>query len=272
MQEMLLTLPGGVLLIALGFVLLARLSALGGKATALLVAGIVLLVYVPLASWRWPGADVFAIHLAVYLVTVYVLGIAATQLDARRGGGGRWFHWGPAAIAGFFVVVIAVNAILLYLAQAGLGGDLTRALLPEPRSGGEVSSHFPGTVTHDYQQREDQYNIWREQLTAQQRRGWQVRKGWLDEPVAGVPAVFQIRVSDGDGRPVGGAEVAGTFQRAANSRLDQDFVMQEYERGVYRVRLTLGEPGQWQLVLRIRRDNATHEITGRTQVSDKTGE
>ncbi|UCE89633.1 MAG: FixH family protein [Pseudomonadota bacterium] len=272
MQSMLFTLPGGVLLIALGFVLLARLSGLGGKATALLLSGIVLLVYVPLASWRWPGADVFAIHLAVYLVTVYVLGIVATQLDARRAGDGRWFHWGPAAMVGFFVVVIAVNAVLLYLAQAGLGSDLARALLPEPRGGGEVSSHFPGTVTHDYQQKEDQYNTWRERLAAQQQRGWQVRKGWLDEPVAGAPALFQVSVSDRDGRPVAGAQVTGTFQRAADSRLDQKFAMQEHERGVYRTKLILGEPGQWQLLLRITRDGASHEIIGRTQVKVDTGD
>ena len=74
---MLITLPAGIALTVTAFLLLYRLSPLNGKQSALVTALVVLSAYLPVVLLDWPGADVFAIHLALFLVTAYVLGIVS---------------------------------------------------------------------------------------------------------------------------------------------------------------------------------------------------
>ena len=272
MTSLLSTLLGGIVIIVVLFALLLRILRIEVKALAALLAILVLGIYVPLAIVFWPGADVFAIHLALYLVTVYVLGIIFAQRAKHIAAEKGWFHWGPASIVGFFLLIVAVDAILIMVAQKGLESGTALHFLPEPRSGGKVSSFFPGTVSHDFREKEEMFNRYIEERTVQQLRNWQIRKGWLETPRVGQTAVFQIGVSDQQGRAVTGASIEGIFMRPSDSRLDQTFHMQETEAGLYRVELTLPEPGHWGLVLNIVKGEATHEIRAQTEVlDDKTG-
>lgn len=270
MTDILYSLLGGIAVIAAGFALLYRFSRLDGKMVAVVAALLVIGIYMPWVIIKWPGADVFAIHIALYLVTVYVLGIVSSQRDARRDAGesGRWFHWGPAAIVIFFMVVIAVNSVYILLAQKGLDSEVANWLLPEPRSGGQVSSHFPGTVARDFRKQQDEFNQFQAQIRQQQERNWQVQKGWLGEARAAEPAQFKLRVSDRDGAPIDDAEVRGVFLRPGDSRLDQAFVMQHQrgEPGSYQAELILPEGGRWELLLQIRRGEELHEIKATTSV------
>ena len=268
MTSLLSTLLGGILIIVVLFLLLLRILRIEVKALAGLLAILVLGIYVPLAIIFWPGADVFAIHLALYLVTVYVLGIIFSQRAKQPATDKGWFHWGPAAIVGFFLLIISVDAILIVVAQKGLHMEMAFRLLPEPRSGGQVSSFFPGTVSHDFREKEAMFNRYIEQRQAQQLRDWQVRKGWLNTPQVNQPLVFQVSVSDKQGQAVVGASIEGTFMRPSNSRLDQSFRMRETEAGLYRVELTLPEPGHWGLLLKIVKHDAMHEIRAQTEVLD----
>lgn len=104
MNNLIVTLLGGVFLIAITFLLMYRLSQMSGKMVAVVMAFAVTGVYVPVSIFVWPGADVFAIHIALYLVSVYILGIITSQRDARKlsGQSGFGFHWAPAAIVTFF--------------------------------------------------------------------------------------------------------------------------------------------------------------------------
>lgn len=257
--DMLLGIGIGVLAELLLFVLLQRLLRLDGKAAATAVALLAMLAYVPWAILAWPGADVFAIHLAIYLTVAYALGMVGGRV-------GRRWHWAPALIVAFFVVVVATNVVFLGVAEQGITGLFAR-LLPAPRSGEVADSRFPGTVSHDFQEKEALYNAYLRQVERQRARGWQVRKGWSARPVAGQPATFVVAVSDRAGDPVAGAAVAGRFLRTSNSRDDFAFEMREIRPGEYRATLEMPLQGIWQLVLQIRRGEELHEIRADTSVA-----
>ena len=268
MSAILTTLPGGILFIAIVFLILNKLTHWDAKVIAGLMALLVIGVYVPVAIVFWPGADVFAIHLALYLVTIYVLGIIGMQRAShlQSESSRPWFHWGPAAITGFFLFIVAVDSILIVVAKKGINMDVAGHFLPEPKSGGKVSSFFPGTVNRDYRQKEDQFNDYVAMRDQQQQRNWQVRTGWQSTPYVGKPVEFLIQIQDKDGKPVTGAKASGKFIRPANSDLDLAFSMHEDEAGLYRTRITLSEPGQWQLSLQIKRGEEQHEVRATTEV------
>jgi len=254
---------GGVVAEVLLFVLLRRLFKLDGKAAGMAIALLAVLIYVPWAILIWPGADVFAIHLAIFLTVAYALGMLGSRV-------GRGWHWAPALIVGFFVLVIATNVVFLGVAERGITG-LFAEMLPQPRGSQVVDSRFPGTVSHDYQKKESLYNDYLREVEVQQRRGWQVRKGWLYRPVAGQPATFVVVVTDKAGAAVAGATVSGRFLRTSSSLDDFEFTMTEAAPGEYRAVLTMPLQGLWQLVLQIRRGEDLHEIRADTSVGSVPG-
>lgn len=267
MTSLVYSLLGGAFAIVMAFLLALKVIRVDPKALAGLFALLVLGIYVPVAIIFWPGADVFAVHLAVYLITVYALGIIFSQRAINLQTGGQWFHWGPAAIISFFLLIVAVDSVLIVVAQKGLHMDTALKILPEPKSGGKVSSFFPGTVSHDFREKGDQFNHYIEQRREQQERNWQVRLGWAIDPVVGKESVFQIHVTDKHGKPVSNAKVKGQFLRPADSKQDQNFVMKETKPGYYQVALTLTSPGQWELLLNIKQGEALHEIRARTKIA-----
>lgn len=252
---------GAIVLANLGLIRCARLSARQAAATVALVT---LGLYVPYGILRWPGGDVFALHLAVYLLASLACGML---LGARAGG--RGLHWGPALIGGFFVVVVVLGAAFVVVAERGLPSALERWLLPEADSKHGVTSMFPGVVSHDFQKKEALYNQYLQQVERQRQRGWQIRKGWLADPVAGEPTVFRVEARTRTGEPLAGATVAGRFLRPSSSVLDVAFVLTEREPGVYEAALTLPAAGAWNLVLEVRQRDELHEIRANTQVEDR---
>jgi nitrogen fixation protein FixH len=264
MSDLLLGLALGVgasILANLGLIRFARTSA---KQAAATVALVTIGLYVPFGILRWPGGDVFALYLTVYLLTSLVCGML---LDARASG--RGLHWGPALIGGFFIVVVAVGAVFVAVAEHGLSPALLRWLLPEARTQREVSSAFPGVISHDFHKKEALYNQYLQQVERQRQRGWQIRKGWLAEPVAGESAVFRVAVRTRAGEPLAGATVSGRFLRPSTSILDVPFELAEQEPGVYEAALTLPAAGAWNLVLQVRQGEELHEVRADTQVAGR---
>ena len=259
-SQVLTTIGIGVLAEVLLFFLMTRVFRFAGKTAGMIVAQLVLLIYVPYAILTWPGADLFAIHLAVLLTVAYALGMVGARV------GKRW-HWAPALIVAFFTFVVATNIVFLGVAEQGITG-LFAQLLPEPRTSEVVDSRFPGTVSHDFQEKESLYNAYLRQVDKQHARGWQVRKGWRYKPVVGQLATFVVSVADRDGLPVTGAVVDGRFLRPSNSRDDLAFHMDEVTPGEYRVDLEMPLHGLWDLVLHIRLGDELHEIRARTSVGE----
>lgn len=264
-MEVLLSLPIGLVVQLLVFFVLWRGVRMAAKAAALIVGLLALALYVPYAIIVWPGADVLALHIAVFLVTAYALGLIAGYREAQIGAGG--FHWAPTLIIAFFVVLILFNAVLVVVATRGLPEPLARVFLPAT---GErtVSSAFPGVVARDFQKKEALYNAYLEQVRTQQARGWVVRKGWVGEAHAGRPALFQVAVTDRDGAAVRGAEVRGSFLRASDTRLDQGITLAEVEPGVYQGAVTLPVHGAWELMLEIRHGEDRHEVRATTAIAE----
>ncbi|BAN68239.1 FixH family protein [endosymbiont of unidentified scaly snail isolate Monju] len=241
------------------YLVATRLFRLSGKAAAMVVALLVLLFYVPWAIIHWPGPDIFAVHLAIYLTLAYALGMIGSRV-------GKGFHWAPALIVTFFVGVIALNIVFVTVAERGITGIFAE-LLPRPQeSEGVADSEFPGVVSHDFQEKEALYNQYLQQVEAQRRRGWRVKKGWRHKPWVGRPETLIVTVHDRDGRPITGAEVHGRFLRTSNSRDDFDFRLSEVGGGEYRAQITMPLPGLWRLVLEIRKGEARHEIRATTSV------
>ncbi|HKK06127.1 MAG TPA: FixH family protein [Gammaproteobacteria bacterium] len=267
MTTLLIDLFIGIAAILAVFFALYRLSPLGAKQSAAATALAVIGIYVPYAILRWPGADVFSIHLAIYLVTTYILGVITSQRDHRRGTG-KWFHWAPAVIVLFFATIVSIDSVLIVIAQKGVGPEVTQWLLPKPRyaEGPGVHSFFPGTVPHDYQNRADDYNEYLVQVKKQRERGWQLHNGWIGTPRVGSPEIYRLTVNDRNGQPVTGASVKGTFMRPSNVKMDRPFTMEEIDRGVYQVSMSLPEPGIWDLILEVRRGEDLHELRGTTTV------
>jgi nitrogen fixation protein FixH len=265
--DMLLGISIGILAELLLYLLLRRVGRMGSKPAAVIVALAVLLIYIPRALLDWPGADVFAIHLALYLIVAYILGIVG-----HRQTEGRGWHWAPALIIVFFAFVVGMNVVFLGVAEQGISGIFAE-LLPTPRSGDVADSRFPGTVARDYQKKEALYNAYLQQVEEQHQRGWQVRKGWQDQPYVNRPAVFLVTVVDAEGVPVSGADIQGEFLRTSNSAFDRAFTMVETAPGEYRLDTQLSQPGLWRLVLKIRKGEALHEIQAITSVKeeDKAG-
>lgn len=271
MDNILITLLGGVFLIVAIFILLYSVSNMSGKMVAVVMAFAVTATYVPISIFLWPGADVFAIHIALYLVSVYVLAIVTSQRDARRQAGkeGFGFHWAPAAIVTFFVILIIMDSFFIMFATKGMDTDIAKILLPAPQSGGKVSSHFPGTVSHDYHQKYEQYVEYSKRYEAQKSRNWSIRKGWLSEAVVNQPAIFRVEIKTNTNQVVKNAKVSGTFLRPADSKLDTRFSMQEIEPGIYQQSITLTQPGNWDLILKIHKDKDDHEVRAKTVIKEK---
>lgn len=259
----LLSIPLGVTAQLALFLILTRGLRLAAKPAALVVALAAVASYMPYALLRWPGGDVLAMHIAVYLVTAYALGLIMGHRETHQGGG---FHWAPGLIVAFFVVLVLFNAVLVVLATRGLPDSVAHWLLPAPAAQRGLSSAFPGVVENDFQKKEALYNSYLEQVAAQQARGWQVQKGWLGPHRAGQPSQFQLRVQDRAGQPVTGAEIVGGFLRPSDTRLDQWVKLDEVEPGLYRVELVLPVPGAWDVSLEIRQGEALHVLRARTQI------
>jgi nitrogen fixation protein FixH len=208
-------------------------------------------------------------YIAVLAVTAYILGIISHAREAqqpetqkRR----RWFHWGPAVIVIFFIALFALDGVLVVVSRQGLPEPVAELMLPKAGRQNNVRSVFPGTVANDFQKKESLYNEYLEQVQRQEQRGWQIRKGWVQQARAGIPATFQVQVLEADGAPVQFAQVGGVFQRPSDSRLDQHFTLRETEPGVYRAEIMLKNPGVWNLMLRIHRGEQLHEVRASTSV------
>ncbi|HES76053.1 MAG TPA: hypothetical protein ENO09_03480 [bacterium] len=265
-MNLLLTLAIGLALIVVVFFGLNRGLRLPGRQAAVILAILTLGFYLPYALLHWEGGDVLAIHLAVYLMTVFVLGLLAYQREQKLPPSGRSFRWGPGMIIGFFAVIIAMDSMFVTLATNGMGGRVAEILLPKPRHAETISSHFPGVISHDFQKKEALYNQYLQQVEQQKQRGWQVQYGWVGEAIYQQPSSFQVVAHDKQEQAIVGAQVSVNFLRPSDKNEDFNLNLVEAEPGVYRAEVTPPMPGLWQVVIMVRRGDDVHEIRASTDV------
>lgn len=273
MDNLVITLGGGVFTAVVLFAILYKFTPLIGKQSAAVVMLLVIGIYIPFAVLNWPGGDIFAIHLAMYLVAPYVLGIITSTREMRlrmepdKEGAG-WFHWGPAVMIVFFFVVATVDAIIITLANKGVDSDVAAWLLPEPQSGAQVTSYFPGAVVNDFHEKEALYNQYLERLRAQRERGWEIEKIWQHKPIINQENTFQMSLKDKDSVAVTAAEIQVDFLRPGDNKQDRTITLQEIEPGIYQHAVTLNLPGLWHIYAHIQRAEEIHEFKAVTRINE----
>ena len=274
MESLALSLAVVVSLEFVVFVLLYKYTRWQGKQVAFLIILVVLGLYFPYGIINWRGLDWFAIHFAFYVTIPYVLGIITSNWEVRERIEGpsrtKWFHWGPATMVGFFILLATVDSTIISFAQNGVSSKVTGWLLPEPRNAGKVNSIFPGTVANDFHEKESLFNEYLANYDVQVKRGWVIKKGWLTPAVAGRESMFQVQVLDKSGEAIAEAEVSVLFLRPSDQRLDQTLVMSESAPGIYQIPIELPIGGTWDVVIDIVKGEDEHQLTAATRIASST--
>lgn len=238
------------------------LYALGGRVRGMppmlraALAGLIpLVLYFALIVGHWPGLDVAAIHISVFLAAALVLH-AMSQFRRR----GARLHWAPKLLIGFFVGLVFLNAGLLYVSTSGLPVSLGTWWLGG--DGRTVHSGFSGVVPHG----ENAAKAVSSELSEAQREsqlGWRVEIEGFD--TQGPLRPILIRVQNRTGLPVddASAELRVARPGAPESARVQTLAMTA--PGVYRGELQLSGSGRWLVDVRLSRDgeiryHSTREI------------
>jgi len=262
--SLLVTLPVGILLIILFYFGLQRFVTRTPLRTGFTTTILAMLIYVGFAIRFWPGGDVFAVHIALYLITVYILTVTGHQ-RYTSGHSGR-LHWAPATIVGFFVVIVSVDSVFIVFAQRGIGPDWARHLLPAPQSGNRVESRFPGVVSHDFHEKEAQFNAYQAERAQQKALGWETHIGWQDTAVINQPNRLMVSLRDKGQQAIENAEISGRFLFPGDASQDHVFIMHTLGKGMYVADLNFSRAGTWDLVLSISRNSDKLELRTTTTI------
>lgn len=155
--------------------------------------------------------------------------------DGRRTGG-RAIPW---LFAGFFGVVIAANAVMVYLA---------------------VSS-FTGLQTEDHYLRGLAYNRVLEADRAQRALGWQVAVDF--RPTGARRGRIVAEARDAAGTPLADAVVVAHLVRPAASGHDMDVILTAGPEGTHAAEVELPLPGLWELQTRIVHRSGVYRLAQR---------
>ena len=151
---------------------------------------------------------------------------SALPANSPRTGAARFLpHWVPMLFIGGFLVVIGVNATLIYFAQ----------------------DTFSGLETASPYERGLDYNKTLAAEAAQERLGWQSQTQISGES-EGLRSL-QVRLTDRDGRPLDGLTLVAHLVRPSNEGLDTTIVPRPLGDGRYGASFTLPAAGQWELRL-----------------------
>ncbi len=250
---MLTSLFGGALAVVLLFFLLG-LARLPVYWRGVVSAGALLVAYGVSAVRAWPGLDAVTMHVAVYVSTAIILSLLASRYAAHPGK----LHWIPKLFIGFFVGVLALNALFLYIASHGLPPAVARWVLPRASEGG-VHSAFPGVVPHAGDAARGVRAHLRQQ-DRQARLNWDVAAEGFDALTPGASAELTVRARDGTGAPLADARVELALFRPAHTQPAQVFRFAPHASGTYRGVVRIEQGGEWLAVLRIQRGQDLYEL------------
>ena len=148
-------------------------------------------------------------------------------------------HWVPMLFIAAFVVVIAVNATLIYFAQ----------------------DTFSGLETASPYERGLDYNKTLAAEAALERLGWQSKTEISDEKDGA--RRLQVRITDRDGRPLDGLTLVAYLVRPSNEGLDTTIVPRPMGDGRYGASFVLPAAGQWELRVVAHNDEAAWQHSER---------
>jgi nitrogen fixation protein FixH len=151
---------------------------------------------------------------------------SALPASNRRAGIARFLpHWVPMLFVGGFLVVIGVNATLIFFAR----------------------DTFSGLETASPYERGLDYNKALAAQTEQDRLGWQSQTQ-VSDASEGMRSL-QVRLTDRDGRPLDGLALSVYLIRPINEGLDLTVAPRPMGDGRYVATFALPAAGQWELRL-----------------------
>lgn len=243
------TLFGGLAAVFVLYAIGGTIRSLPPMLRAILAGLIPLLGYFALIVGRWPGLDVVAMHISVFLAAGLVL-FAVAQFRQRSAGR---MHWVPRLLVAFFAGLVVINGSLLYIATKGLPEPVGRWWLGS--EGGAVYSGFSGVVEHG-QNAAKAISSELSEAHRESRLGWQVEVDGLE---TGNPQRdIQVRVRDRTGLPVERVEAEILLQRPGAAASVTTLRLTPQAAGVYSGRLSVPAGGRWLVKVRLMQDGVIH--------------
>lgn len=247
------TLFGGLLLIV-GSHLLLRLAKIGNYWRGVLSGLLPMVGYLVLASRQWPGGDVVAVHITVFLAAATVM----TIIGGNKEGGNAKLHWAPMLLVAFFAVLAVLMASFVVISVRGLPTELAQVFLPKAANR-NVHTAFSGVVEHDEQAAKSisQHLSTQER---QQKLGWRVEVSGLETIAGNRVADIRVQALDGESKPLQNAQVKVSMQPLANIDGLRDVTLNETEPGSYRGRVEFDRAGRWVVNLQIEHGKDTYQV------------
>lgn len=152
---------------------------------------------------------------------------------------GSWIPW---AFVGLFLVVFAVNGIMVFFAF----------------------SSWTGLATEDAYEKGLAYNEQIAAAEAQQSLGWQAELSFA--PTGAREGRITLKLLGKQGAPLQGAAVSAIWQRPTHEGQDVELALSDHGNGRYRGDVALPLAGQWDLRLRIEHDRGTYRLDRRIMV------
>ena len=245
---MTVTLFGGAALIALLYFGL-RLAGVSNYWRGVISGALPTLAIMFYSLSHWPGGDVVALHLALYVSTAIVL----TLTGERKIGEPRQpMHWIPKIIVGFFLTLALLMAAFVSISISGLPPFVAQWFLPNA-GGKQVYTAFSGEIPHD-EAAAKMISSHMKKSVLQRQLGWRIEVAGLDQLKLGAVGEVTVSASDSAQQPIEGATVTLTIKHPADGAdRGKSANLSAFEPGRYRALVAMDRPGQWVAVLLIER-------------------
>ena len=149
---------------------------------------------------------------------------SAPRFTSPRSGLKRFLpHWVPMMFVAGFLMVIGVNATLIFFAQDTFSGLHTASPY-------ERGLHYNETLAAE---------------AAQARLGWRSQASITSE--SGNARTLRLQLSDREGRPLNGLTLQAFLVRPSDQSLDLAIAPRPAGDGSYTAVFALPAPGQWEL-------------------------
>lgn len=211
---------------------------------------------------HWPGADMLALHMALYVATATVLTLSG---GAKTTVGGK-MHWIPAAFITFFILLAVLMAAFLNVAMYGLPPSVAKWMLPNAKNK-TVYTAFSGEVPHDEEAAKTVSQYMKK--TEQQRQlGWQIEVGGLDGLHVSQSGEIAVTVRDKAEKALDGATVRLMLKRPVGGQVEKDITFAALGAGKYQGKMQIEQPGNWVAILRIERGQDRYETAKEIRVQE----
>lgn len=255
------TLFGGMVLIAVIYFAL-RLAGVSNYWRGVISGIVPTLGYMVYSMSQWAGADMLALHLALYIATATVLTLSGS---AKTVAGSR-MHWIPASFIAFFILLAVLMAVFLSVAMHGLPPSIAKWVLPNAKDK-TIYTAFSGEVPHDEEAAKTVSQYMKK--TEQQRQlGWKIEVSGLDGLQPGQAGSVVVSLRDKAEQPLENAAVQLIVTRPVGGQAEKtvEFVAQGV--GKYQGQVLLEQPGHWVAILRIVRGADKYETAKEIRVTE----